>query len=91
MRLFVFKAVNTLPELNALQKENESRPWIVANRIMSAERLAELDDISSEELLEMIPKLREIIASLDGREAELKEARKTLQKVPSARGRRKLL
>lgn len=91
MRLFVFKAVNTLPELNALQKENESRPWIVANRIMSAERLAELDDISSEELLEMIPKLSKIIASLDGSGQELKEARKTLQKVPSAKGRRKLL
>lgn len=91
MQLFMFKAVDTLPELNTLPESGKSRPWIVANRIMSADRLDELDDISSEEILELIPRLSEIISSLEENEKRLNEARQTLQRVPSVKGRRKLL
>ena len=91
---FEYNLKKTLDSLNAItgiETDANRRAFDIANRVVKAEHLSDVEDISSEELLGLIPQLFNVFAQLDNCGEEPKKASQRLGNLRPIRRKRKLL
>ena len=85
----VDSAISDLLELPTIEKDGQGEAVCLASRIMAADKLSDVEDISSEKILELLPQLAKIFTKNLGEEQE--KDRTQLLKVLPCRRKRKLL
>lgn len=85
----VDSAISDLLELPTIEKDGQGEAVCLASRIMAADKLSDVEDISSEKILELLPQLGKIFTKNLGEEQE--KDRTQLLKVLPCRRKRKLL
>ena len=59
------KTLDSLKAISGIEADTNRRAFDIANRVVKAEHLSDVEDISSEELLGLIPQLFDVFAKLD--------------------------
>ena len=87
----VDSAISDLLELPTIEKDGQGEAVCLASRIMAADKLSDVEDISSEKILELLPQLGKIFTKISDLGAEQEKDRTQLLKVLPCRRKRKLL
>ena len=87
----VDSAISDLLELPTIEKDGQGEAVCLASRIMAADKLSDVDDISSEIILDLLPHIGHIFTRISDLVAEQEKVRTQLLKVLPCRRKRKLL
>lgn len=85
------KTLDSLKAIFGIEADTNRRAFDIANRVVKAEHLSDVEDISSEELLGLIPQLFDVFAQLDKCGEEPQKASQRLGNLRPIRRKRKLL
>ena len=85
------ETLDSLKAISGIETDTNRRALNIANRVVKAEHLSDVEDISSEELLDLIPQLFDVFSQLENCGENTQKACQRLGNLRPIRRKRKLL